>query len=74
MIFTNSTMYKKCYLSKEEIVILNIVSYLKDKEHGLGNTEDFNNIMMDNNISSVVDSLLTKVDHNLESIFIKIPI
>lgn len=55
-------------LHEAEIALLKILEYLKDKEHGCGNEDHFENLMMDSfSISNTVDKLLTKVNHNYEA-------
>ena len=39
LVFTSDGIYQKMWLDDKEKALLAFVAYLKDKEHGLGNTE-----------------------------------
>lgn len=61
-------VYQVQPLHEAEIALLKILQYLQDKEHGCGNEDHFENLMMDSfYISNTVDKLLTKVNHNYEA-------
>lgn len=67
----NYTIHK---LSTDEIIILQLIKYLKDIEHGAGSDDHFNNIMMDSYLSTKIDVLLNKVDNDLDAIYYKVKI
>ena len=73
-IYLADGIYKKVYLSEEEKTLLSIINYLTDKNHGLGNTEHFDNIMMCNQTSKTIKNLLTKVDGKLDSTYYKLKV
>mgnify|MGYP003605758743 FL=1 len=47
--------------------MLAFVAYLKDKEHGLGNTEHLDNILMCPYTSKTIEYLLKKVNNDLKA-------
>lgn len=62
-------IYQQHPLHESEIALLKILEYLQDKEHGCGNEDHFDNLMMDTfYISNTVEKLLTKVNHNYDAI------
>lgn len=71
---TADGVYNKVYLSEEEKTLLSIINYLTDKDHGIGNTEHFDNIMMCSQVSNTVENLLTKVDNKLDSTYYKLKV
>ena len=46
LVFKSDGIYQKMWLDDKEKALLAFVAYLKDKEHGLGNTEHLDNILM----------------------------
>lgn len=73
-IYLADGIYKKVYLSEEEKTLLSIINYLTDKNHGIGDTEHFSNIMMCNQTSKTIKNLLTKVDGKLDSTYYKLKV
>lgn len=68
LFFKSDGTYEIVYLTETERCLLSLISYLQDKEHGLGNTEDFGNIMMNNYDAKVITDLLKKVNNDLKAI------
>ena len=73
-IYLADGIYKKIYLSEEEKTLLFIINYLTDKNHGLGDTEHFDNIMMCSQVSRTIENLLTKVNGKLDSTYYKLKV
>ena len=73
-IYLANGVYKKIYLSEEEKTLLSIINYLTDKNHGIGDTEHFGNIMMCSQASRTIENLLTKVNGKLDSTYYKLKV
>ena len=51
-----------------------IINYLTDKNHGIGDTEHFDNIMMCGQVSRTIENLLIKVNGKLDSTYYKLKV
>ena len=67
LVFKSDGIYQKMWLDDKEKALLAFVDYLKDKEHGLGNTEHLNNILMCPYTSKTIEYLLKKVNNDLKA-------
>ena len=67
LVFKSDGTYQKMWLDDKEKALLAFVAYLKDKEHGLGNTEHLDNILMCPYTSKTIEYLLKKVNNDLKA-------
>lgn len=69
MIISSNSVSVKVYLTETEKTLLKIYDYLIDNKHGLGGSGDLDNLLMDSQISSTLESLLKKVNYDTNATY-----